>query len=164
MPRWLALVVLLSVGCEQEEAVRLYNDWGFACSGVVVSPGRILTAGHCANAPLSFEGRRIVAKPIQVGVDAVVLQAPWAKGQVQWGMRAMVGDRMQVVGYGCTKGGRAETRFGTVTAVWWDQVYTNIKGCLGDSGSPMFDSKHRLIGLVTYRTDKGDLVGRRVWP
>ena len=159
----IAVLCLFLIGCS--DAITLETERGFECSGVIVKDGTILTAQHCAEyGDLFYDGQAIPSLPQHVGAEVVSLEVPWAIGSVEWGSAAEVGDRIMTPGYGCSKGKKQWVRSGHVTEVWWGIVYTDIPGCKGDSGAPVFDSKHRLIGVVTFRDKKnGHLIASRLW-
>ena len=165
------LALLLLAGCAPAPVpsvvvARLDTQGGvFQCSGVPLN-GLLLTAKHCTDVgPLYWDGRLLDAEPFHVGAEVVGLRLPWVQGHQVWGRRAMVGDVVGIDGYGCSVGGRTEKRWGLVKEVWWGLVFTDIPGCHGDSGGPLFDAQHRLIGVTTYIDERNQhLVASRVWP
>lgn len=162
MARW-ALVLLLA-GCvhtnPRDTALALTLAKG-SCSGVAVTPDTLYTAKHCVD-----DGNTVTAvngKPVQVeriihGVGdraAVVLKQAIFTSTAKVGGNPKQGDKIRWWGQPQLWPGQntipdtyREAYIAKVADE--DMLFVGVV-CPGDSGSPVFDSRDRLIGLVVIR-------------
>lgn len=154
------------------EVVQVRND-GSSCTGVIVGPRVIATAAHCvrngSKATFTAGGKEYVAKmtrsdlypredhDLALGVVSEEIEGvrPASIGTVP-----AEGDRVAIVGYGCTQpggggGNDGKLRLGMtkVTSLEKYDVVTKLEEggalCFGDSGAPLYgDSRgHVVLGL-----------------
>ncbi|KYG62603.1 hypothetical protein AZI87_15000 [Bdellovibrio bacteriovorus] len=156
------------------------------CSGVLVAPDLVLTAGHCVqrikceNIALVFnyqkesldlaamvECKEVIAKKdsLEIGLDYALIRlnkkvessvAKLSKKQVK------VDDKIYSLGY--PLGSLKKYAEGTVRELWSDPtlIISNLDVFEGNSGSPVFNAEtHELIGLLSsgerdFETDSND--------
>jgi S1-C subfamily serine protease len=136
------------------------------CSGVIVSPNEILTAGHCVNAGKykitniwvrDVDGRSQPAfvEKVVPGTDLALLAIMIPeKHYARYSTHLTVGDAVEVVGM--PMGLMWTSTFGHVSAL--GRMFTQVDGSYtqfdapingGNSGGGLWDKHGRLIGIVT---------------
>ncbi|AFY00640.1 trypsin-like serine peptidase [Bdellovibrio bacteriovorus] len=146
------------------------------CSGTLVAPKMVLTAGHCftedhtcentvfvfndeqkmegATARKGWQCKQIVAQKndFQSGLDYALVEVSMPKDEVEpvvmSTIASVVGDSVYSIGY--PLGSLKKTAQGKVRSVnEMGSLETNLDVFVGNSGSPVFDSKtHDLIGIL----------------
>ncbi|CAE78928.1 serine protease [Bdellovibrio bacteriovorus] len=146
------------------------------CSGTLVAPKMVLTAGHCFTEDHSCENtvfvfndeqkmdgattrkgwhcKQIVAQKndFQSGLDYALVEVSMPKDEVEPAIMStavsLVGDSVYSIGY--PLGSLKKTAQGKVRRVnEMGSLETNLDVFVGNSGSPVFDSKtHELIGVL----------------
>jgi hypothetical protein len=134
------------------------------CTGVVISPTEVLTAGHCIDgaewAFVDFGKDRATFTPYAsangpFGEDVALLElatpAPADVHVVALGAVPAPGDSVSFSGYGCARDGRtrrALARPAEIPGVHANR-YTGC-ACRGDSGGPVFDRHGAVVGVMTH--------------
>lgn len=121
------------------------------CSGTIVAPSIILSAGHCiTNVPenMKINGRKTEIVSIMLDQsDHVLIEVNY---KFNWhaviGPRLKVGDRIHY--WGNPAGMNMIYREGYVAAFEGDVMLLDVNGFYGDSGAGIFDSKGHLIGVI----------------
>lgn len=162
MIRW-ALLLLLA-GCvhtnPRDTALALTLAKG-TCSGVAVQADTLLTAKHCVedgNTVTAVNGQPVEVKQIVNGAGdraAVVLTKPIFTRTAKVGGNPQQGDKVRWWGQPQLWPGQRPIpdtyREAYIAQVADDDILFIGVVCPGDSGSPVFDSHDRLIGLVVIR-------------
>ena len=152
------LLALLCLAC----AAPQYPDVSVRCAsggegrGVVVSPMHVLVSRHqvtaCAGS-MTADGHPIVVQEISDAGDGALLATYWEQWD-RWaipGPAPVVGERVCSRRLGC----------GAVLAHTSDGFLWDHQTHPGDSGSGIYDSRGRLVGVVS---GSGTVVvGREVW-
>lgn len=155
----------------------LFDDGGFAsaATGVLVSfDGKILTAGHCVDAPgtkftiMLHDGRKLPATScgvspsldcglIKIDKDSIEgIQLPFA--ELGWSSAMRAGDVCLSLGHsgGDVNGRPAVARIGFIVDPISPEYGMIRSSCLmepGDSGGPLFDISGRVIGIHSFIGD-----------
>ena len=173
----LALLLLTLAGCAEARpehsapyAVRLEFQRGL-CSGTVVGKDLILSAAHCfdGNRLLRIDGEDAYALEIaRDGKDHVLARV--TKRFTRWASMGPLPEQGDEVSWiGNPAGEFSVYRQGYVARVMPDELYIEAPAFGGDSGSGLFDSRGRLIGVLSATKSWRTLPGLHfdvtiVWP
>jgi hypothetical protein len=134
--------------------LRVFTDGEFNCSGILID-GWALTAGHCLRnvAVGTIQGSPVLVKRTPwENQDAILLFAPNLSGVgAVWGKSPVVGDHLTISGWGCSDGRRLRSTGGKLRYRDGTAVVVGSRVCHGDSGAPVFDDSHRLVGIAVVR-------------
>ncbi len=182
MRAFLGALVVLALGCSafltpvevrgsspapagaEATVVRFYAKGEQICSGVAIGPHDVLTARHCV--------RDQKAADLRVGIDSEALSVPvedFAEDPVfdiaalrlklplpppyaELGEAPVMGARMYVVGYGCSRRHNTKrlvhvARYVARRLPLQDLALRGV-ACRGDSGGAAFDAYGRLVGIT----------------
>ena len=138
--------------------VHVYTDTG-KCSGVVISPTEVLTAGHCIEgSTFGYITHDAAPDTIYVVTHAAV-NGPWGEDSALLYVHtpltpAALGEAaagpVDLVGYGCVGTGRIRQAFARPVEIAGVSARPVIGcGCPGDSGGPVY--RHdKVVGLLTH--------------
>lgn len=154
----LAALLMILAGCAEARpshsapyAVRLEFNRGL-CSGTVVARNVILTASHCLGAGVrleSIDGEPAYAlEIIRDDKDHALVRV--SKRFDRWAARGpapVQGDRVSIIGNPAGEGDMY--REGYVSRVTDEETRYVMPGFGGDSGAGIWDSRGRLVGVVS---------------
>lgn len=160
-----------------ESAVRLLElDDGGACSCVVLSPRRALTAAHCLHPGMRVDGRAVVGEPLAKDLAQLYgdFEPPYAR------IAAAPRRRLFLEGWGCDpdpgwppgrrvphREVRAARLLGIARGRAGYELELSGRLCLGDSGGAVWNAGGNLAGIMTATATEPPVrgkVGFATWP
>jgi hypothetical protein len=148
----------------------LVSSQGDLCSGSVVSRRSILTASHCAfiaskagsfayirGVKYPLQGGRRAPGGIDVGIVRTTVDIKASRFEVPQGIKAPIGQRFLLLGFGDPNPGRLSQGYMTVSSYpnsneFIASSYKGQNACPGDSGGPAIVSyrgRASIIGVVS---------------
>ena len=155
------LILCLLTGCANAHpavnprnfALRITTDRS-VCSATAVSADEIETAAHCLAFPLaSIDGHKatIVASHA-TGIDRLRVKVAGVRF-TKWAALGKAEQGTHVHWWGQPLGHPFVYREGVIAQVYPDGVLVDGTICPGDSGSGLFDSAGKLVGVISFMTD-----------
>lgn len=166
MRQLLALLVLLAAGCSGCASLPTHNDLrattlrlqfgDVICSGTAVARDVVLTAQHCWQKTPEIRVNGQLAQVVGIGRSGKDTLALRVKGVVfeHWAMtgpQPNQGDHVRW--WGNPLGLEDMYREGYVARSWSDGILIVANICRGDSGAGLFDSRGRVVGVITGMSD-----------
>lgn len=147
------------------------------CSATIVGPNMILTAAHCLSENPAVQTMKLTTLS---GVGSVVIQVNVLKKWVDtkdhafilldvpagtklfkvWApIGALVQEGQDIEYYGNPNGFAGAYRRGFITRIDNEAIYLDVNGWKGDSGAGVFDTRGRLVGVISMIMGTGELMG-----